>query len=68
MEKELQRYLGRTVELIYVDRHGAFTKRVVQLHSVRDGIAKVFCLERRAPRLLKIENILAIMPAASRAS
>jgi hypothetical protein len=42
MDKELHRYLGRAVEIIYVDRSGAFTKRIVQLHDVRDGNVKVF--------------------------
>jgi hypothetical protein len=62
MQSELQRYLGRTVELIYVDRRSAFTKRTVQLHNIRDGRVQVFCLDRRAPRTLLIENVLAVQP------
>jgi hypothetical protein len=62
MQSELQRYLGRTVELIYVDRRGAFTKRTVQLRSIRDGRVWVFCLERQAPRTLLIDNVLAVQP------
>jgi hypothetical protein len=62
MERELRCYLGRTVQLIYVDRRGAFTKRTVQLHSVRDGKVWVFCLERQAPRTLLVDNVLAVQP------
>jgi hypothetical protein len=65
--RELERYIGRIVELIYLDRRGTFTKRIVQLHSLHEGIAKVFCHERRAPRTLKVENILAVLPVMRRA-
>jgi predicted DNA-binding transcriptional regulator YafY len=67
MERNLQRYLGRTVEIIYVDRRGKYTKRLVQLHAIRDGAVMVFCLERQAPRLLRIDNILAMQPVMRRA-
>ncbi|KIL42107.1 hypothetical protein SD70_02690 [Gordoniibacillus kamchatkensis] len=67
MEKHLRRYLGRTVELIYIDRRGVFTKRIVQMHSVREGAVKVFCLVRQAPRTFKVENILAVQPVIRRA-
>jgi hypothetical protein len=33
MERELQRYRGRTVELISMDRHGKFSKRMVELQG-----------------------------------
>lgn len=68
MLQEIHRYMGRTVELIYMDRSGNFSKRAVKLHSVRDGRVRVYCLERNAPRLLKVENILAMAPAVGRAS
>jgi hypothetical protein len=58
----IKKYVGRTVDIIYMDLNGKFTKRRVQVHSVRDGRAKVFCLERQAPRVLLVENILAVMP------
>jgi hypothetical protein len=67
MIQNLRRYLGRIVEIIYVDRRGVFTKRLVQLHSIHDGTVKVFCLERQAPRMLKVENILAVQPVMRRA-
>jgi predicted DNA-binding transcriptional regulator YafY len=66
MLRELQRYLGKKVELIYMDRSGRITQRKVQLHSLRGGRAKVFCLERQAPRILLIENILAVLPVMGR--
>jgi hypothetical protein len=65
--RELERYIGCIVELIYMDRNGRFTKRIVQLHSVRNNFVRVFCYERRAPRTLRIENILAVQPVMRRA-
>jgi hypothetical protein len=58
----LDKYVGRTVDIIYVDRIGKFSKRRIQVHSVRDGRSKVFCLERQAYRVLIVENILAVQP------
>jgi hypothetical protein len=55
------------VEIIYLNRKNHITQRKVQLHSIRDGRAKVFCLERQAPRILLIENILAVQPVVGRA-
>lgn len=68
MLRELQRYVGRTVELIYLDRRGVFTKRVVQIKGISNGRVKVFCYERHAPRLLKVDNVLAVAPVTPRAS
>ena len=62
----IERYIGRIVDVVYMDRSGRFTKRRVQVQSVRDGRAKVYCFERQAPRAFIIENILAIQPAAVR--
>ncbi len=49
-----------------MDRSGRITQRKVQLHSIRDGRAKVFCLERQAPRVLLVENVLAVQPVMRR--
>ncbi|KIL39973.1 hypothetical protein SD70_16425 [Gordoniibacillus kamchatkensis] len=68
MLRELQRYVGRTVVMIYLDRSGVFTKRKVRIYGIRDGIVNVYCYERRAVRTLKAENILAVMPVMRRAS
>ncbi len=66
MLRELRRYLGQTVEMIYWDKRGQISQRIVLLHSIRDGRAKVFCLKRRAPRVLLVENILAVQPVTRR--
>lgn len=67
MQHELQKYSasGQLVEIIYLDRYGQTTKRTLRLHAVEEQSVKAYCLSRRAYRVFKIENILAIYPAAA---
>ncbi|TDG00165.1 WYL domain-containing protein [Paenibacillus piri] len=62
MSDALQKYMGCTVEIIYMDRCGKFSKRLVRLRSLRCDHVAAYCYERKAPRLFKISCILAIMP------
>lgn len=58
-----EKYVGRTVEIIYMDRTGRFTKRRILLHAVRDGRIKAFCLDSGAPRTFRTDGIMAVQPA-----
>lgn len=62
MEKELNKYLGRTVEIIYQGSKGDITQRRIEVRSISAGIVKAYCLQRNAQRLFRIDNILAIQP------
>ncbi|CAG7654895.1 WYL domain-containing protein [Paenibacillus allorhizosphaerae] len=64
MEQELQRYMGRTVEMIYLGRDNQITQRRVDVHSMNNGIVKAYCHERNAPRVFRVENILAVSVAS----
>lgn len=59
----IERYIGRTVELIYLGRGNRITQRRIIVHGVSGGIVKAFCLERQAPRIFRLENILAVQLA-----
>lgn len=59
---DMIRYLERTVEMIYLDRHHRFTKRRVRVHSVDGRLVRAYCLEQRGPRVFRRENIMAIQP------
>ncbi|MBO9608479.1 MAG: hypothetical protein J7639_21175 [Paenibacillaceae bacterium] len=59
------RYVGNIVEVIYMDRQGRMTQRTVRIQSVKDDVLAVYCLERRAPRLLRAEQILAVQRTRS---
>lgn len=67
MLHDLQRYLAscQLVDIIYLDRNGHTSKRTLRLHSVDEQSVKAYCLTRRAYRVFKIENILAVYPAAA---
>lgn len=57
-------YAGQTVEIIYVDRHGRFTQRVLSVRSVRDGWVYAFCHARGEPRRFRADRILAVRPVS----
>lgn len=56
------KYVGETVEIIYCGDDGSITQRRVEVRSVNGSIVKAFCLNKRAPRVFRIENILAVQP------
>jgi predicted DNA-binding transcriptional regulator YafY len=62
LEKELNKYIGRIVEIIYQGSGRQITQRRIEIRSITGGIIKAYCLQRQAPRLFRIENILALQP------
>lgn len=59
----MEKYTGRTVDIIYMDRYGRFTQRRIRVVSVRGDRVRAYDFERRAPRVFLTENILAVQPA-----
>ena len=53
------KYVGTTVEIIYMDQQGNFSKRIVDVRSCKNGLAHVYCHKAKAPRILSIGNIMA---------
>ncbi|MFH5185699.1 hypothetical protein ACHHV8_25335 [Paenibacillus sp. TAB 01] len=64
----MQKYIGKTIEIIYLGSDGRITQRQIEVNSVSNGIIRARCLQRNAPRIFKLENILAAQPTAGRAS
>ncbi|MGG1598014.1 hypothetical protein [Paenibacillus naphthalenovorans] len=62
MEWKLQKYIGRTIEIIYLGRDNRITQRRIEVRTVNAGIVKAYCFERKGPRLFRVENILAMQP------
>jgi len=60
LNKSLEKYIGQTVEIIYLGMNGRITQRRIEIRQIRDGVAKAYCWQRKAPRKFKIENILAV--------
>jgi hypothetical protein len=59
----IEKYIGRRVEVIYQDGKGEISQRVVTVHSVSGGSARVFDCDKQAFRTLCLDRILAVMPA-----
>lgn len=62
MRNTLQKYIGLTVEIIYLGRDNRITQRRIEVLSIQGGIVRAYCLERRAPRTFQINSILALRP------
>ncbi|MCM3267417.1 WYL domain-containing protein [Paenibacillus elgii] len=60
-----QKYTGRTVEIIYGDRSGQFSKRRIVIRSVQPAFIRAYCMERGAVRCFAIDRILAAQPIPS---
>ncbi len=56
----MEKYIGRNIVIIYLDKHGKITQRRVEVRSVKGSRVRVYCLYRKAPRVLQLENILAV--------
>ncbi len=55
-------HLGKTVEIIYVDRNGELSQRKIRLLSVKNGRVRAYCFTRKATRYFSAENVLAMRP------
>jgi predicted DNA-binding transcriptional regulator YafY len=58
----VKKYLNQTIEIVYLDRHGKLSQRRVRVVAVTDGVVRAYDFERRAPRIFKLDNIMAIQP------
>lgn len=68
MREELLRWMrsGLVTEIVYVDRHGVFSKRQVKLLKVRGEHVVAWDLNKQAKRTFRIEQVLACLPINER--
>jgi predicted DNA-binding transcriptional regulator YafY len=59
-----EKYIGRTVDIIYQDRSGNITQRRILVHAISDGHVRAYDLDKRAPRVFDAGRILAALPVA----
>lgn len=59
------KYVGRTVEIIYQDRHGKLTQRRIVVRSVQGDRVSAYDIERGSYRVFKVDSILAMLPVVS---
>jgi predicted DNA-binding transcriptional regulator YafY len=53
-------YIGQTIEVIYLDREGRFTQRIIMVREVEGGWVSAYCYARGAPRRFRLDHILAV--------
>ncbi|WP_159883550.1 hypothetical protein [Paenibacillus puerhi] len=58
----MEKYVGRTVEIIYMGRNNRISQRVIEIRHVEAGVVKAYCLTKRAPRIFLMASILAVQP------
>ncbi|WP_050794370.1 hypothetical protein [Paenibacillus curdlanolyticus] len=54
----MQEYIGKLVQLIYVDRKQQVSIRDVRVLAVKDGKLKAYCLASKAPRIFHVDGIV----------
>lgn len=59
----LDKYMGKVVEVIYMDRAGALSQRLIEIRSIRGPLIRAVCLKSGQPRTFRIDRILAVRPA-----
>jgi len=64
----VERYVGRVVEIVYMDSKGRFSKRTIRILRVEAGIVHAFDVSRNGPRRFDHERILAAQPVVRDAS
>lgn len=58
-----EKYIGRTVEIVYLDRTGKITQRRIEVKGIRGQLVRATCLQTGAPRTFRLDRILAWQPA-----
>jgi hypothetical protein len=64
----LDKYVGRIVQIIYVDRYNRITQRMIEVKATKDDVVRAYCLKQKAPRVFKTANILAVAPISQKRS
>lgn len=60
----MEKYIGRTLEIIYQDSKGKITQRNIFVQGIKDGSIRALDLKLNSPRIFKIANVLAFEPQA----
>lgn len=66
MVSDAGKWVGRMAAMIYMDSQGNMTQRRIRILAVRSRYIQAYCLERRAPRLFRRENVLSLLPLPER--
>jgi len=61
MMKQLQRAFveGKPIEIIYIKKDNSVSQRSIMVYGLTDTYIKAYCLEKKQPRIFKVDSILA---------
>jgi len=61
MMKQLQRAWKekRPIEIIYIKKDNSVSQRSIMVYGLTDTYIKAYCLEKKQPRIFKVDSILA---------
>ncbi|MDF2922891.1 MAG: hypothetical protein K0R57_1805 [Paenibacillaceae bacterium] len=63
----MDKYEGRTVEIVYLAPDGQLSQRLIRIRGVKGGFVQALCLKTGQPRTFRTDRILAAIPVAGRA-
>lgn len=55
----LEKYVGSTVRIVYIDKKNQITQRQIEIKSIVDGRIRAHCLKSNGPRVFALTNVLA---------
>ena len=58
----IEKFIGRSAEIIYEDSKGQITQRRVSIYSIRDGKVRVLDWGKQSFRTLRADRILSALP------
>lgn len=62
----MQIQIGQRIEIVYQDKNGKITQRIIDVDGIRNGRIRATCLRNGAPRVFLNDNILAWQPVKKR--
>lgn len=51
--------VGQIIEIVYIDKAGKITQRIIEIKGMRAGVIRATCLTSGAPRVFRADQILA---------
>lgn len=64
---QLDKYVGRTVEIVYLAQNGQLSQRFIRIRRIHGAFVYAHCLKARQPRTFRCDQILAVMPVIRQA-
>ncbi|WP_438448007.1 hypothetical protein [Gorillibacterium sp. sgz5001074] len=63
----MEKYVGRTVEIVYLAQDGRLSQRLIQVRKVSGALVYAYCMSAKRPRTFRGDHILAVRPVFRRA-